>query len=299
MNTRFTTRNLTAWLLYGLFSTAVAVPALAQDASLLWKIEGENLAGTSWLYGTHHLMCGEDFLVPDEAVESLQASDALALEIDMSDSAVQQQMMQLAQLPEGKNIADYIDSEEARETVDDFLSSHFGAGLDHFGNMQPILLATMAITAIAECEQALQSHDLHLMQKAMAQGINIKALETVEFQFGLFDDIPLDQQVEELVSVILDPEAGREEFRHMSRLYVDQDIEGIYQLINDDEFWQEYGDVLLDKRNQAWIPVMEEKSGAGSVFYAVGAGHLSGEKGVINLLREAGYTVTPVTTTGQ
>ena len=63
-----------------------------------------------------------------------------------------------------------------------------------------------------------------------------------------------------------------------------------------------YEDVLLRNRNLNWIPVMSKLMATGPVFFAVGAGHLGGETGVIRLLRKQGYTLTPVSThksTGQ
>jgi uncharacterized protein YbaP (TraB family) len=58
--------------------------------------------------------------------------------------------------------------------------------------------------------------------------------------------------------------------------------------------FQEYGDLLLENRNKDWIPKIEELVKAQSTFIAVGSGHLGSETGVIQLLRNAGYTVEPV-----
>lgn len=287
-------KALAASLLCLVVSCTVAGPAFSQASSLLWKIEGNGLSEPSWLYGTQHLMCGEDFIIPEDALERLKTSDGLVLEIDLSDPAIQQQMMQLSQLPEGKRISESIDDDETRNEVEAFLTRHFGAGLEQFGGMRPIMLMTMATTAVAECEQAITSHDIHLMQEAKKLGTEIRALETVEFQFSLFDKIPLDHQVQELVSIVQDPAAERDKFRHMTELYRRQDIGGLYRLISEDEFMQAHNDLLIDERNRTWIPSMEEMSGEKSMFYAVGAGHLPGDMGVINLLREAGFTLTPV-----
>lgn len=283
----------TSMLCFVVFIT-VAGPAVSHENSLLWKIEGNGLAEPSWLFGTQHVMCGEDFMVLDHALERLKSSDGLVLEIDLSDPAVQQQMMQLSRLPEGKGIPENIHDGEARSDVEDFFTLHFGAGLDRFGDTQPIMLMTMAITAIAECEEPIKSHDIHLMQEASKLGTDITALETVEFQFSLFDKIPIGQQVQELVSMVQDPATERDKFRSMTELYRRQDIDGLYQMIREDQFMQANDELLIDERNRAWIPGIEEMSRGKSMFYAVGAGHLPGENGVINLLRAAGYTLTPV-----
>lgn len=295
MKTRRIKQFLTASLLFLVASFTAAGAAISAEASLLWKIEGNGLAKPSWLYGTQHVMCGEDFVVPEYALERLKSSDGLVLEIDLSDPNIQQQMMQLSRLPEGKRIAEYIHDDAVRNNVEQFLNDHLGAGLEQFGGIRPLTLMTMALASIAECEQPMQSHDIRLTQEAMQFEIAIDGLETVEFQFSLFDKIPLDRRVDELVvSIALDPEAGRQQLRTMTELYRRQDIDGLYQVIMEDEFMRANSELLIDHRNRTWIPAMEDMSRDNSMFYAVGAGHLPGESGVINLLRMAGYTLTPV-----
>ena len=76
-------------------------------------------------------------------------------------------------------------------------------------------------------------------------------------------------------------------------MYKDQDIYGLYDMMKTDESIGDHEDVLLNKRNINWIPQMKTAMMEQRTFFAVGAGHLGGEEGVINLLREAGYEVNP------
>ncbi len=278
--------------------TLILIPALyastaAQETSLLWKIEGNGLESPSYLYGTMHLICGEDFVMAPEVTGALKQSSRLALEIDISDPEIMQKMMQLSVNPDGSNIKEYI-REENREQVDAFFTTNYGAGLEQLGTMRPIALTSMVLMALLECEDEIQSYDGYLMTLAKKHEIEVSALETVEFQYGLFDEIPLDDQVDELVRIIIDPEEGRDEFRKMVETYLSQDIYTMYALVTEDEFWETYRDLLLYERNRAWIPEIARMSAEETVFYAVGAGHLAGDYGVINLLRNEGYTLTPV-----
>ena len=80
----------------------------------------------------------------------------------------------------------------------------------------------------------------------------------------------------------------------MIKAYKNQDIPELYNQILKAKEEGDNLDVFLDERNEKWIDRMAERMDQRSVFFAVGAGHLWGPKGLINLLREQGYTVTPV-----
>ena len=56
----------------------------------------------------------------------------------------------------------------------------------------------------------------------------------------------------------------------------------------------QYEDILLNNRNYNWVEKLKKLMPGKSLVVAVGAGHLPGDKGVINLLRKAGFTVTPI-----
>ena len=72
------------------------------------------------------------------------------------------------------------------------------------------------------------------------------------------------------------------------------DIQGMIDMMGGDEGIAEYEDLLLNTRNKNWIPVMGKMMLEQPTFFAVGAGHLGGEQGVVSLLRKEGYTVKPI-----
>ena len=85
-------------------------------------------------------------------------------------------------------------------------------------------------------------------------------------------------------------------FAKLLSIYKDENITAMLDIMNDDNYSSvaEYQDELLDNRNINWIPKIKEHAEKQATFFGVGAGHLAGENGVINLLRQAGYTVTAV-----
>ncbi|RUO55718.1 hypothetical protein CWI70_02735 [Pseudidiomarina homiensis] len=111
----------------------------------------------------------------------------------------------------------------------------------------------------------------------------------------MFEQIPHEEQVQWLADAIEDEAGAKAELQRMIDLYKAEDIDGMYGMFTEMEEYAEYKEVLLDQRNFTWQDTLDEELQAdGSEFIAVGAGHLGGKAGMINLLRERGYTVEPV-----
>jgi uncharacterized protein YbaP (TraB family) len=80
----------------------------------------------------------------------------------------------------------------------------------------------------------------------------------------------------------------------MLRLYKEQDVEGIYDLVHTGGSLGDSEAGFIDNRNRKWVNIISSKVKQTPTFYAVGAGHLGGESGLLNLLRKAGYNVVAV-----
>jgi uncharacterized protein YbaP (TraB family) len=123
----------------------------------------------------------------------------------------------------------------------------------------------------------------------------IRGLETIVAQAAVFDSIPYENQAEELLKTIDSMEKSKAMFAVMLKAYKNQQLDEIEKLINDPGFGMEGNqDVLLDNRNKNWVDQLKEIMKTKPVFIAVGAGHLPGKTGLIELLRGAGFTVRPL-----
>lgn len=261
-----------------------------EDKGTLWKIEGKGIE-TSYLLGTIHVVGKSDFDLSDKAKELLRASKNLVLELDMDDPTFQMQMMQHAGM-EGDYSLRTLLTEEEYQLVDAHVQKVIGAGLAPFEKMKPFVLTSMLYPLIVGEEIA--SYELSLMQLAAEQQKEVLGLETLEYQLAIFDKIPYEQQADELVEAVAETEKMSQMFTKMVSMYKSGDLlalkNEVYQYYENPQ----YGQWLLDDRNKNWVPRITELSKDQSNFYAVGAGHLGGENGVISLLRKAGYKVTPV-----
>lgn len=280
------------FLLY-LFFVMFATNAVAQNSSLLWKVESDNHKNTSYLFGTIHLICTEDFKFFPDALEALQKTDQLVLEIDFSDPELPVKMQQMAFNPTGENIASKLEKHQA-EAVNLFFTKYYNMDLTQLGLLRPFALTTMAMQSLTMCEKGLDSYEQYLMSLASEHDLDVDGLETLEYQMSLFDNIPEQEQIDMLYKLIDSPHEGIEQFEKMIDSYFSQDIEEMYRTFVEDEDFGIYQDEIIHERNRNWIPKMSTMMNERTVFFAFGAAHLAGDKGVINLLREQGYKVTMI-----
>ena len=161
------------------------------------------------------------------------------------------------------------------------------------GNMKPELLATLIYPSLLGCDGA-EAWEQKFMQLAKANNMEIKGLEQVEDQLKIFDKIPYKVQAEEFAETVLHIDSVKKSFNDMLEMYKHRDLEGLNKMTSEEDEMAAYGDLLLTSRNQKWISEMIAQAKIKPTFFAVGAAHLGNATGVINLLRERGYTVSPV-----
>ena len=262
-----------------------------QEKALLWEISGNDLKKPSYLFGTIHMMCTEDFEMPDAVKDAVSKSDKLALELDMDDPEIMAKMQQSSVNPGMQNIAKDLSEKEVK-LLDDYFTSNYGQGIAQIGILKPFVLSSMVIMKAAACN--LVQYEMEFVKLAQQQEKELIGLETVEFQMSLFDDLDYQTQIDALVESIEDEEETKKLLHLMLEAYQSKDIVELYQQMEEYEDIEGFNEKILDARNINWIPKIEENSKSESVFYGVGAGHLAGEKGVIALLREKGYSVKPI-----
>lgn len=268
------------------------------ENSLLWEIEGEGLDKTSYLFGTIHMIGKEDFVLTAPTQKAFDDSERVAFEIDleeMMDVSAMMPLMMKAFMANDTTLSDLL-TEEQYTKVD----KHFqklGIPLMFLERLKPMFLSMMASEDLTTGQATgdIVSYEMKLMERANSQSKEIDGLETAEFQMSMFDSIPYKVQAHMLMDALEGTGDGNSaDFDLMVDLYKKQDIAAMQQLMEGDGTLGQYEDLLLVQRNKNWIPIMADMMTKNSVFFAVGAGHLGGQMGVVNLLRQAGYTVKPI-----
>lgn len=279
----------TAIFLQSQLNTINAQPVA--DNTLLWQISGNGISSPSYLYGTIHIICAEDFKIRDKLKEKFKASQKVYLEIDMDDPSMNMKMMQLSML-QGKKLSD-IFSDSDYHKLNIFFRDTMGMPLTLLNTMKPFVLFSILTLKTLPCP-AQESYEMAFVKMAKEQDKEVLGLETIEEQMKIFDDMPDSAQVQMVMRYVNEFDEQRKEFAKMVEDYKRQDLDALYKSIMSSPDIAGSEEALLFDRNERWLPTIENAIQKESVFFAVGAAHLAGPNGVINLLREKGYTVQGV-----
>lgn len=261
--------------------------------SLLWKISGNGMQKPSYLFGTIHIICKDDYVWTDKMKKSFDAAGEVCMEMDMDDPSILMEIASGMMNKDGKKLEEYFSPSEYK-LVEQYFRDSVGVSIGMFAGMKPIVLQTLlTTTASPDCDSAV-SYEIKLSEAAAQQHKEITGLETPSEQITLLDKIPVDSIIKELVNIATRKDSSIADISTMIQAYKNQDIPELYNQIQKAKQEGDNLDAFLDERNEKWIDRMAERMDQRSVFFAVGAGHLWGPKGLINLLREQGYTVTPL-----
>lgn len=261
------------------------------ENSLLWKIEGDNIQ-TSYIFGTIHMLPQKDFLMPQKAKDAFASSDELYLELDMDSPETMQEMMKQMMIESDDALSNHVDSTEYK-LLDGYLKENVGLGFAQFNRFKPLYMSSTIMSSFVGKQVA--SYEITFVSMAKDAKKELKGLETVEDQMSIFDSIPYEEQLDELVEMLKDPKDTQELYGKMVEKYKSENINDLFDYM--DDFFdndQEMINKLLYDRNENWVKKIPEISKDKKILYAVGAGHLGGKKGVIQLLKDKGFKVTPV-----
>ena len=260
--------------------------------SLLWEISSPNLPEPSYLYGTIHIIPKDSFFLTKEVEKGMGLAQRLVLEmpLDMGMSTLLTSLIHM-KMPAGESIQKYLD-EESYAYLKGFLKDSVEMQLPY--SMIRPFYTTQQVQLDYCMSGPTESYEMVFSERFKQAGKPIDGLESLKDQLKLVDDIPIEDQVAGLMSLIRNPQMACEQLSELVHLYRQQDLDGLMRLTQEDEMSEEELARFLGDRNQRWISKIEAFLAKEVVFIAVGAGHLAGEQGVIELLRKQGYTLRPL-----
>ena len=261
--------------------------------TLLWQVSGKYLKKPSYLFGTFHLLCKDDIKFSEQLKNSLRTADEVYMEMDMDDPSTMLSGLLYMNMKDGKKLKDLYTADEYKK-VESYFSDSLGMPMMMFQSIKPYFLVAMLYPKMMNCNTASGVEE-ELMKLSKENKKEIKGLETMQFQASVFDSIPYEWQAKELLKNIDSFSIYKKEFDTMILEYKNQQLSAMEKLLAKSEFGSDkYEDILLTKRNINWVDQLKSIMQKESVFVAVGAGHLVGEKGLISLLRKEGYTIEPL-----
>ncbi|MBC6697104.1 TraB/GumN family protein [Hymenobacter puniceus] len=273
-------------------ATKVQPTATAAANSLLWEVSGKGLSAPSYVFGTIHMICPADMQMPETVKQAVSSSKQVVLEMDMDDPTMAQQAQAGMLMQDGQTLQKLL-SPADYAALGTYLQAKAGLPIDKVGAIKPFFLGSMLMPAVLGCAPA--SYEASFMKMAQEQKKEVLGLETMQDQLGIFDKIPYAAQSKMLTDMVSKEAEMKQEMQQLLALYKTQQVEALREMSSKSMFgFTEYNGLLLDDRNQRWIAGIEKMAASQPTFFAVGAAHLGGPKGVLALLRQQGYQVKAV-----
>lgn len=283
---------------------ASAVATLGCNAQLLWEISGNGLEKPSYLFGTHHV-------APVSVLDSVPGfTDALAKvdkvygEMNMSQENTpekQQVMLGFAMAPQDSTLTTVLAPAQL-DSLDKVLKSYMGpmVTVNQFAPMKPAMLNV--VLALVQSQKVFPTFDptkqldTEIQTRGAAAGKEIGGFETMEDQCKAIFGGSIVSQANELMDMVRNDDKVADTAMKLAKAYLAGDLSTMLSIMEEPTMGgsDEWAERMLHQRNTNWVRIMSALLPTASVLIAVGAGHLPGDKGLINLLRNEGYTVKAV-----
>lgn len=264
----------------------------AKDNTWLWEVSGKGLKQPSYLYGTIHIICTEDFFISDGLLNALNKSRQLVLETTFGDSTIDLVALFEGAALKDKRLKDFYTAEEYAELVK-FFKDSLDMDLELMGSLKPLYFTELMAPKMLGCKKT-SAYETELEKMARKQNKEVKGFLGIKEHARLLDTIPDELQARELLRTIRQWEKEKQDFARLIEIYKTQAFYKVHPFMETSENLNQYGGALLDDRNFKWIPQIKKMAAEKPTLFAFGAAHLGGENGIINLLRKAGYTVKPL-----
>ena len=282
------------------------------NAQLLYKISHAGLKKPSYIVGTYHL-------APASFIDSISGAKAVLNSVDvvcgevviseMQSKANEKKVKAAMTLPGGKSLSDILTAGEMQRLntyMDKLMGMDLGNPLlrSQMGKMTPmavsIMLQMVQYMKLTPNFNPMKLIDAHFQKVAQKAGKRVEGLETVDFQIAtLYKGASIERQKQQLFCMIENDGYYSMQMKELTAAFFAQDIQALWEITEErlgnqcDSTPQEDYALIYD-RNSAWAAKIPAMIGEASTLFVVGAAHLPGDKGVLELLKAKGYTIEAV-----
>jgi uncharacterized protein len=282
-------------LLAGPSLPAQVAKSAAATKHCLWKVQTS--ANTVYLLGSVHVLKKQDYPLPAPIEAAFTNTSIAVFETDigaMEKPEVAMKLLTKGQLPAGQTLRDQL-SAPLYASFSNYVAKT-GMPLQMFDSLTPAM-AAITLVALEFKKMGLdpeQGLDLHFFTRAQESGKKVIPLETLDFQISLLTDFTKEEGELLMKATLKDIETTEKDFDDLLTAWKTGDAAKLDKLLN--EAMQETPVIyqrMISDRNRNWLPKIEELiRGKDKAIVIVGAGHLVGPTGIVELLRKKGYRVT-------
>ena len=285
---------------------ALVMLALASQAQILWKVSGNGLGRPSYIMGTYHFAPATMMEKIPGMAQAFEGCDVVVGEIDKEEmmNSDTQMKMGMAMMAPPDSTLDKLFSREDYAIVEKVFDKYFGSMGVKLSQMN--MLKPSAISMQMQAMQAVKYFpnfneneliDMAVQTRANEMGRPSIGLETIEEQTAMLFDAPLTEQAEDLLDACKKDDYFMVQSSALVEAYMAQDLAKIESIMTDPEMGgddAEAMDALIYDRNRNWVEKLVKMMPERAALVCVGAGHLPGDQGLLQLLRDRGYTVEPM-----
>ena len=288
------------------------VAFVGANAQLLYKISGNGLDAPSYIVGTYHLAPASFVDSIPGARAALDAVGQVCGEIGMAEMNSPEgtkKVMAAMMLPDGKSLKDVLSPEEFAK-LDAYMTDVMGVGLSNpmiaaqLGKMTPMAISTqLQLLQYMKMTPGFNPNaliDSYFQTAAAKMGKPVLGLETIDFQISvLYKGRSIERQTVQLMCMIDNKEYELMMMKSLTDAYFSQNMDKLLEITeeklgNKCDSTPDEDEALIYGRNADWAVKMPAVMEGKSTLFVVGAAHLPGERGVLELLRKSGYTVEAV-----
>ncbi len=255
--------------------------------SLLWRIRKDDLP-SSYLFGTMHVKDDVAFAHIDKAITALYACRGFMTEIDLSKAQTVIQPMDYC-IPNGGKISELLGFKKFNK-ASAILRKAFDFDLSTVDRLWPIFVINKLTESLLNEDNSLPL-DAYLWEQANRLNMNCTGLEEPEDQIKVLNALDLDTQLKMLKDTVKKVSKFKTSINSLIKGYADEDIQLLFK--KSSKSLGAFRNLLLFERNINMVDKIESHN-ATATFYALGAAHLAGQKGILNLLKKRGYTLKPI-----
>lgn len=257
--------------------------------SLLWHISPKKGGPDSYLFGTMHVRDLRAFDSLDLAKRCLEQCNVFATEFDFSDTDVHA-VAELMQLPENTTL-DQLLQPGTWKNLERYCQKKLSVSAENIRMMHPMSVS-LAFTNALLIDEATYSLDETLWEHAKLIGKKTTGVETFEEQLETLRKIPFDQHLKSLTWLLKNYSRQKRRMKKMLHWYRAGDLRRLYKAAKKDA--KGMRKELLYNRNKLMARRFSDIASTESLFCAVGAGHLAGQKGLLRLIKKQGFRVRTV-----
>lgn len=274
------------------------------NAQLLWKISG-NGQEPSYILGTHHLapLSIKDSIagLPEAMEKATQVYGEVIMAEMMSPQSIQ--LMQQAMILPGDTTLQTLFTPEQYEVVGKVIKDNMMVDIAMVDKLKPAAITQQLIVVLCMKNfggfNPQEQLDAYFQQQATQSGKKVGGLETIQSQLKVLFGSALQRQANLLYCLAGDADKTIEQTKRMNECYKAQDLDGLLKLMEEREGTScdplpGEMEALIDNRNKTWVEKMPAIMKDAPTLFVVGAGHLAGANGVLNLLKQQGFTVEPM-----